>query len=434
MFKRFFLPLFIVVLAAFFYLSYLNPKPFTVILAKGKAPIQITVSKIFLLSFVLGFLLSFLYFVVVSASRKRAFSKERRLLLSRLEAKRAAAEVLCGYLMGRDNALEEIEKTSKEGRSYLSSALILWKEGRFKEAFEVLRGKEEELSSTPCGSSLYALSLYGSGDINGAMAFLERVTVKGKLSEDPFVLRVLRDLYIKAGRFEDALSLARKIHKSTKDKRDEMAVVGIEYEILKGRLKDDPKSVVKGASKIFKSHPGFLPAYLLAADAYEAMGKDGKEKELFGRLMKDVGPNPEVLKFVEAYYMKKGNPDRILDIYRKALASSDDDPDILFLYGELCESLEMLDEALEAYRRIKSKGMSSYFLSLREVLLLKRMGKDDEALKVFEEVSPELERSFFPYFECEVCGGRSEEWRDFCDRCLSWGSFRFRSRIRSSLQ
>ena len=419
--KKVFWGLVLLLILAFAYLSFRNNIPLAIKLTASKT-FSTTLPMLSLFMVLLGAFLASVYLLCILFSRSRWFARELKAVKRSLEGNEKVIGALFDLVLGSyEDALlrlEDVEGIPQE-KLELYRAIFRFKAGEdVSKELEELRIKGGYNREVYLTEALCILEM--GGDVRRAVELLEKVVEED--GESRFVLEKLRDACIKAKDWERASIYSKKVVKLDPSEDNRNILVGIEYEILKSRLEADPKSVEKKARKLIKSNREFLPLYFVLAKAYERMGKEDKEKRLFEELVRER-PDPATLKFIEDYYMKKGDPDTALDFYKKALAISENKPEILLFYGNLCEHVELLDEAFDAYSRLESKGFRNPYLSVRKAFLLKRMGRNEEAMESLEMVAKEVEDFFKPRFKCSRCGGLSEEWRDFCEKCELWNTY-----------
>ena len=419
--KKIFWGLVLVLVIAFIYLSFRNNVPLSIKLTGSKA-FSTTLPVLSLFMILLGAFLTFVYLSGVLLSKSRGFAKELKETRKELEANEKVVEAFFDLVLGsREDAFLKLEDVDgiPQNRLRLYKAVLKLISGEdVSKDLEELRIKEGYSREVYLAEALCILEV--GGDAKKAVELLEKVVEEE--GENRFVLEKLRDACIKAKDWERARTYGKKLVRIDPSEDNKNILTGAEYEILKNELETDPKSVEKKAKKLIKNNREFLPLYFVLAKAYEKMGKEDKEKKLFEELVKEK-PDPATLKFIEDYYMRKGDPDTALDFYRKALAVSQNKPEILLFYGNLCEHVELLDEAFDAYTRVENKGFKNPYLSVRKAFLLKRMGKEKEAMESFEKVAGEVEDSFKPKFKCSRCGGVSEGWKDFCENCELWNTY-----------
>ncbi len=421
MMKKFFWGLVLVLVASFTYFSFRNNIPLSIKLTGSKV-LSTTLPMVSLFMFLLGAFLTFVYFSGVLLSRSRGFARELKEIRRSLKGSEEVAGAFLDSVLGsHEDAISKFKNIEgvPQDKLKLYEAVLRFRAGEdVSKELEELRIKGGYSREVYLAEALCILEI--GGDTKRAVELLEKVLEEE--GESRFVLEKLRDACIKSRDWERAKTYGRLLVKLDPSEDNKNILVGVEYELLKIELNADPKAVEKKARKLIKSNKEFLPLYFVLAKAYESMGKEDKEKKLFEELVRER-PDPATLKFIEDYYMRKGDPDTALDFYRKALAVSQNKPELLLFYGSLCEHVELLDEAFDAYARLENKGFKNPYLSVRKAFLLKRMGREKEAMESFEKIAFEVESSFKPRFRCTRCGGVSEEWRDFCENCELWNTY-----------
>lgn len=111
----------------------------------------------------------------------------------------------------------------------------------------------------------------------------------------------------------------------------------------------------------------------------------------------------------------------MVQLYGKVLIRNPQDPYVVLMAGEAYLRLEMLEEALEAFRRVEVDFSAWSGIHLFLGRIQEKNGGDKAAL---EELKLAYEHQDFwvnPYL-CQVCRYPASQWSGRCPSCLRWGT------------
>jgi len=234
----------------------------------------------------------------------------------------------------------------------------------------------------------------------------------------------LRDLYVRLKRWEDAHAVQERIMKLALPKdchaAEQTRLLGIKYEIGMTCM-DQPDRAQRYFKEAVKADKMFLPPYVGLAELHLHQGKT----ELAARLLERgyaITRRITLLHRLEDLSIRVGTPERILTLYRRALARSPDDLILKFYFGKLCYRLEMIDEAYEVLSEVEFAVAS--FPDLHKILgnIHLRRGEMHEAVEAFKKSLKLKKHIRVPYY-CAACDHHATVWSGQCARCGRWDSY-----------
>ena len=264
-----------------------------------------------------------------------------------------------------------------------------------------------------------------AGAMENAKAVLNRIIdLNPKRSLNAY--RKYRAICISEGAWEKAWEIQQKIEEQTGElgrprKAEKKYHLGIRY-MLARRLIDVGKhrEAIGILRRLPRVDPGFVPAHLALGKALVAIGQPEEAVETWDEGYQATG-HPIFLSTIEDHYLSAEQPRRAIEALKAAIWKSKNDTIPRFFLGKLFYRLEMIDEALQQFARLK--GKVAYFPTLHYYLgkIMERQGNHREALKELETVLLQTEVLRVEYV-CATCARRHPAWTDYCDRCGEWNS------------
>ncbi len=354
------------------------------------------------------------------------------------------------YLKGLDAALGDrpLEAINHFRRSleaqpdYLPALLklgdALRRLGRNDEAIELhRRAQVQRPSDLPV---LYALvdDYLAAGDHEQAKRCLSEILrVQPKRALHAY--RTLRELYIKEGNWKKALEVQERISEARvlEEERagDQALTPGILYQVGVDLLGEEkPADAAAHLEKVRRKYPAFAPTYLKLAEANLLLGREEKAVETYLDGYRRAGSTTCLLS-MEKMFLDKGAPEEAIARYQSLVTSTDRRLLPKFLLALLYYRLEVMDKAEPLFREIegsvRQSGVVQYYLGrMRE-----RRGDPAKACSHYREVIRIL-RPFELSYVCRGCGDKSPQWKDFCGKCLVWGTWvpEFKDEMMQELQ
>lgn len=237
----------------------------------------------------------------------------------------------------------------------------------------------------------------------------------------------LRNLHVNTSSWEEAhQSQERLLKLATTDEerlQETKHLLGMKYELGLSNMKHGNKEVArryfKGAIKLSKA---FLPAYIGLGETHLREGKGEHAANLWEKAY-NITRNVILLHKLEDLYLELGNPEKIIQVYQRALEEDPQNLILRFYLGKLYYRLEMVDHAFETLVEIDSHV--DYFPDLHKILgnLYQRQGDLERAVESFKKGLRFKKRVLVPYY-CPRCDNHTMEWSGRCSRCGRWNSYK----------
>jgi tetratricopeptide (TPR) repeat protein len=191
--------------------------------------------------------------------------------------------------------------------------------------------------------------------------------------------------------------------------------------LAKGHLDEGrPRDAIGILRRLIRMDAAFVPAHLRLGRALVALGQPEAAVEAWEEGWQATG-HPVFLTTIEDHYLKEEQPRRAIEALKAAVWRGKQDIVPRFFLGKLYFRLEMLDEALDEFGRMK--GRVTYFPALHYHLakILERHGNYREAIRELETLLSQAEGLKVEY-ACSVCSKRCADWSERCERCGEWNS------------
>jgi tetratricopeptide (TPR) repeat protein len=245
-------------------------------------------------------------------------------------------------------------------------------------------------------------------------------------SENNKVLHKKRNIFELTGRLEEVIDVQHKILKSKltpeEEKDENTKLNGYKYELGKHYIQTgELDKGIKTLKAVIKADKDFIAAYVALAEGYL---KEDKHKDAAAIFKKGYEETSSMVFLVrmEDYFIKKGEPGSIIDIYQKAIQKDNKDIRLQFFLAKLYYRLEMIDDASNT---INAMDTTSFDHPGMHILL----GNIHERRSQFEEAKNEFKkalRSGRPLvlpFCCSHCSFSTRDWAGRCPECRSWNTF-----------
>src|SRR6185436_12608385 len=115
-----------------------------------------------------------------------------------------------------------------------------------------------------------------------------------------------------------------------------------------------PREAIGLLRRLIRMEPAFAPAHLKLGKALQALGQPESAVEAWEEGWRATG-HPIFLTTIEDHYLREEQPGRALEALKSAVWKSRDDILPRFFLGKLYLRLEMLDEALAEFARMKGR-------------------------------------------------------------------------------
>jgi lipopolysaccharide biosynthesis regulator YciM len=264
-----------------------------------------------------------------------------------------------------------------------------------------------------------------SGAAENAKAVLNRIIeIAPKRSLNAY--RQFRAICMREGAWDKAWDIQQRIEEQLSElgrssKPEKKYHLAIRHMLARRHLDEGrPRDAIGVLRRLVRVDPGFVPAHLRLGRALLAIGQPESAVEAWEEGYQATG-HPIFLTTIEDHYLKDEQPRRAIEALKAALWKSKKDILPRFFLGKLYLRLEMLDEALAEFGRIKSRV--AYFPALHHNLakILERHGNYREAIREMETLLMQAEALRVEYV-CATCSKRYPSWDEQCDRCGEWNT------------
>ena len=419
--------LFIFFVLFFLYFWGLNPHMVTVFYLPEQSltyPAAMVIIACVILGLALGFgahIYSTLTHWMKHWSRDRQEKKQREISTIYREG---VGRLLSGDLKKARGLLNKaLDKDPKRVDTLIAVASLSSQEGNPAEGLELLRKASEiDPKSMEVLFKTAAIQEETGQDEEAMSTYQELITLE---KDNRKALRNLRDLYVKHGRWQDALDVQRQVLKAgpgaNRVAEEKELLLYLRYEVARQAIEDGSPGDAKSELKdILRQKDDFAPAQVSLGDAYVALGKGDDAVTAWQEGYKKLGKGV-FLERLEDYYMGLEDPSSLLNFFRSQSVERGDDLVFRIFYGKLCLRLEMVDEAKEQLQAVESSGVESSQVHLLLGETYRRCNDADQAINEYQKalgISKRLRLNFV----CENCLHISSEWNSRCPSCGKWNT------------
>lgn len=426
---RLFFILVIIFSSVIAYITLLNPDKVFLRLPRGE-PYELPLMVVILGSFALGAIIAFLITFVRDFKRAFGDMQESRRFKRQQGVRDLYAEGLTSLLAdNKEAAISAFQKVVLKEPNFVNAYTrlgdIARSDGKYSDAIHfhqrALRIDEKNLEV------LFALEkdYCTAGRHEECIEILSRIL---SIDRDNIAARNrLRDLRIKRKEWGEAQQIQQQIIrllKSTDNITEENNILaGIKYEIAKEKIdKQEYTEAIKFLRESIKINKEFLPAHLLLGDAYEKM-QDSKEAIRAWEKGFEIVPSQYFLVRLEEHHMKEGRPSKILEMYNDAISKYPDDLSLIFNLGRVYYELEMIDEAADQFQRLEIRAPN--FPGVHAFLggVLEKRNQYANAMDEYRKALKMASVAEIPY-SCSKCGNTTLGWKDKCEACGKWDSYK----------
>jgi len=419
--------LFLIFIAVAAYFSQLNPNTITFLIAPDQA-YNVSLTALILLSVSLGGLL------VMIASGVR---QTNALYLNWTYRKRQKKEtqVENSYKAGVNafiakrytDSISFLKKGLAINANHLNTLLKLGEIYRIQKNFSeaIALHRRAILVDDQNIETLFQLAddLEATRQSDEAVSVLQEILHKDETNQTALVR--LRDIYISLAQWEEAHSIAEKLLKlplsDEMREKEQMIFLGIKFEKGIAFLKRDQTEAARRAFKsAVKINKLFLPAYIGLGEIYIKEDRLESSMTLFEKGY-DITQNLILLHRLEEICLELGQPDRILQVYQKAVKKQPSGMALKFYLGKLYYRLEMIDEAFDLFSDIEGHDHFQDIQKIMGILYLRR-GEPLRAAEAFQKALALTTSVIVPY-RCTLCHSETILWSGRCTGCGAWNSY-----------
>jgi predicted Zn-dependent protease len=406
------------------YVAYLNDGDVTIRLSPSRT-LDVPLTAALVVSFGLG--VAVVAFLSLVGALRRGWRAARDRRRARREQKRVRQTERARELVwtgNYDRARAELLRSDRGLPAELVRIELLaetyLQENNLDGARLLLQNALDRLGAEPHLLDLLADVADRSDDIRLAIDAAERA--RRAQPDSPRLTRHLRDLYVRAERWQDALALQQDLLlklKSPAAAVDERARMrGLRYQAASHG--DDPDRAAKTLQTLAYETPDFLPAWVSAGDLFLKAGKSARARKVWERGV-EHRPAAVLLERLEELNAGERVPERTTKLYRRLLKRHPSERLLPLLFARHLLARGDKDLAATALEEAGAAGSSSPAATALWAESLRQHGRHDEATGAFARaLGPGLGLS--GPFACGQCGAMQPEWQAACGSCGAWGT------------
>jgi len=264
-----------------------------------------------------------------------------------------------------------------------------------------------------------------SGAIENAKAILNRIIeLNPKRSLNAY--RKFRAICISENAWEKAWEIQKKIEDLLSQmgyprKAEKKYHLAIRYMLARRYLDQDrAREAIGVLRRLVRTDATFVPAHLRLGKALAGIGQRDEAVEVWEEGFKATD-HPVFLTTIVDHHLDEEQPRKAIEALKSALWKGKKDIIPRFILGKLYFRLEMIEEALQEFNRLR--GRVDRFPALHHHLakIYERQGQFSEALREMETVLLETDALQFDYV-CRICERKYSSWVEHCSRCAEWNS------------
>ena len=420
--------LFLIFIAAAGYFAQLNPVAVTFFVAPNQA-YDVSLTALVLLSVSVGGLLVMITSGVRQTKALYLNWTYRKRQKKEIQVENAYKAGVNAFLAKRyEDSISLLQKGLSTHPNHVNTLLKLGEiyriQNNFSEAIRLHR--KARLVDDQNIETLFQLAddLEAARQSDEAVSVLREIIERDEANQTAWIR--LRDIHVSLLQWEEAHSVEEKILKlplSDEIRQKEQTIfLGIKFEkgivFLKRDQLETARRAFKSAVKINKF---FLPAYIGLGEIYIKDGRLESSMTLFEKGY-DITQNLILLHRLEELCLELGQPDRIIQVYQKAIKKRPADIPLRFYLGKLYYRLEMIDEAFDLFSEIE--GQIDHFYDIQKIMgiLYLRRGDPLLAAEAFQRALALTTAVIVPY-RCTLCNAQTVEWSGRCTGCGAWNSY-----------
>ncbi|PYQ13475.1 MAG: hypothetical protein DMH00_04220 [Acidobacteria bacterium] len=236
--------------------------------------------------------------------------------------------------------------------------------------------------------------------------------------------RGLRSLLVREQQWEAAEEIQRKIEELLGEgigKEDRRFSLGIPYQLAcRYATEERAKDALAILRKQVREHPEFVPAAWKLGKLLVAAGEADEAVQIWRKGF-EATSSPMFLTTLEDHFLQMEEPERAIEILKQLIWKAKRDVVPRFFLGKLYYRLEMLDEALDVFRSLRSKVSYAPTIPFYIARILERRGDPLQAAREYSLLLSQMDPLRLE-FRCASCSTRYSAWRDFCETCGEWNT------------
>jgi tetratricopeptide (TPR) repeat protein len=282
--------------------------------------------------------------------------------------------------------------------------------------------RQEGVAMNPHLLALLAEATERGADLAAAAEALEQA--RRLLPQSPRLARRLREVYLAAQRWSDALHLQGDILLGVRDPavlaEEERVLRGVRYQAALGE--SDTRTAARHLSALAREDPRFLPAWVSAGDLYARAGRPVAARRIWERGLRHL-PSAVLLDRLERLATSQGRPERMTRVYRRVMRRHRDATVVPLLFARHLITRGALDDAAELLAGLPSTLEGHPLPHALWGELHRRRGNDKLAAESFSRAVG-LDLGLLLPFRCDACRQPADAWTGFCEACRRWGTYR----------
>ncbi len=239
-------------------------------------------------------------------------------------------------------------------------------------------------------------------------------------------VRQLRDLEIRAGRWEEAADAARRLesladptHPLTEE--DVLQGLGIRTEQARARAAAGQVRAATGIlRKVLRERPGFLPAIVLLAELRERAGETERAREVLVEGYRETGEVALLERLVELD-LRRERPEDAISTLRGLAADPSHAAGARYVLAGLYLRLEMPDEAKDQLDRVLDTREMDELVAHLLARAEEKRGRCDRAAELYRWILQRPGRAI-PAARCAQCDAELAAWTARCPACGVFGA------------
>jgi tetratricopeptide (TPR) repeat protein len=276
-----------------------------------------------------------------------------------------------------------------------------------------------QLGPDPRLLDLLAEAAERTGDLRAAAGAIERA--RQALPDSPRLARHLRDVYVAAGRWTEALAVQSHLLlgiRSPEALADERATLrGLRYQAALAEA--EPRRAVRLLAARAREQPDFLPAWVSAGDVLVAHGRRTAARRLWERGARHR-PATVLLERIAQLNQGDEKPERTLRLCRRLARRHPDSIGLALFTAGVHVQRGALDEAAAVLDQLPAGAADRPLVHALWGEVHRRRGNPDLAVeKLASACRPD--RVTAP-FRCGDCRRPAATWKARCDGCGRWGT------------
>lgn len=404
-------------------------KEVTTVGIPGGEVYEIPKFALIVLSMVIGALIALVFFIIRDTKRLidnwQYQKRQRREMKVQELYSKALNSILAHH---EDSARDALEGILAELPEHVDALLRLGDIYAAEEEFQkaISYYQKARMINPRNVETLFAIELImeKTGRWADALKYLEDIL---ELDEDNLsALYRKRDIMEKQSRWDELVylqkAILKQVHTEKERRREQLNLVGYEYEYGRHSLETGQLEKAKKAFKtLIRLDKDFIPASLGLA---EVMLGEGESEEAINLLEKTYEQTSSkiILARLEDLLISLGEPARLISIYEGSIMRSPNDQITRFFLGKLYYRLEMLDDAYDTLVGMDKWGIAYPDLHLLLGNIYMRRNDYGKAADEYRKVIDIKKAARLPYC-CTQCGYTLDEWSGRCPDCRQWNTF-----------